>query len=120
MIRQLNYYSLDQVAYGIIETNGKMSVIPTSSCAPLTAHDLNINNPPPQLPHVLISDGKLLKSEMKPLDLTHKQLTKILNFLHLDIKQLIILSLDKTGKLYYQIKGDNYKIVDNIFKEVSL
>ena len=120
MIRQMNYYSLDQVAYGIIETNGKMSIIPTSSCAPVAAQDLNINNPTPQLPHVIISDGKVMKDEMKSLQLTYKHLNKILNHIHTEIKQLIILSIDKAGKLYYQLKGSNFQIIDNIFKEVNL
>ena len=55
-IRQCNYYSFDQILYAIIETNGKMSVIPTSACSPTTAQDFNIQNPPAKLPHVIISD----------------------------------------------------------------
>ena len=120
MIRQLNYYSLDQVEYGIIETNGKMSVIPTSSSAPATAQDLKLQNPSPQLPHLLVTDGKLMKSEMLALELNHKKLNKILNYLKTDTKQLIILSIDMAGKCYYQTKGENFKIVENIFKEVNL
>ena len=97
-----------------------MSVIPTSSSAPASAQDVGVNNPPPQLPHVIISDGKLMKDEMSTLKLNNKKLNKILTHINTETKQLIILSIDKAGKCYYQIKGANFKIIDNIYKEVNL
>ena len=44
MIRQNGYYSFEQIEYAIIETNGKISVIPTSKCSPLTAEDMKSKN----------------------------------------------------------------------------
>lgn len=120
-IRQCNYYSFDQILYAIIETNGKMSVIPTSACSPTTAQDFNIQNPPAKLPHVIISDGKIIKEEMKQVDLDNKKLNKILNFLKIkSLKDLIILSIDSEGKTYYQKKGEKFQLIDDIKKEVKL
>ena len=120
-IRQCNYYSFDQILYAIIETNGKMSVIPTSACSPTTAQDFNIQNPPAKLPHVIISDGKIIKEEMKQVDLDNKKLNKILNFLKIkSLKDLIILSIDSEGKTYYLKKGEKFQLIDDIKKEVKL
>ncbi len=120
-IRQLNYYSFDQILYAIIETNGKMSVIPTNDNSPVTAKDMNIQNPPAKLPHVIISDGKIIKEEMEQLNMDNKMLNEILNFLKIkSIKELIILSIDSNGKTYYQKKGDNFKLIDDIKKEIKL
>lgn len=120
-IRQCNYYSFDQILYAIIETNGKMSVIPTSACSPTTAQDFNIQNTPAKLPHVIISDGKIIKEEMKQVDLDNKKLNKILNFLKIkSLKDLIILSIDSEGKTYYQKKGEKFQLIDDIKKEVKL
>ena len=120
-IRQCNYYSFDQILYAIIETNGKMSVIPTSACSPTTAQDFNIQNLPAKLPHVIISDGKIIKEEMKQVDLDNKKLNKILNFLKIkSLKDLIILSIDSEGKTYYQKKGEKFQLIDDIKKEVKL
>ena len=120
-IRQCNYYSFDQILYAIIETNGKMSVIPTSACSPTTAQDFNIQNPPAKLPHVIISDGKIIKEEMKQVDLDNKKLNKILNLLKIkSLKDLIILSIDSEGKTYYQKKGEKFQLIDDIKKEVKL
>ena len=120
-IRQCNYYSFDQILYAIIETNGKMSVIPTSAYSPTTAQDFNIQNPPAKLPHVIISDGKIIKEEMKQVYLDNKKLNKILNFLKIkSLKDLIILSIDSEGKTYYQKKGEKFQLIDDIKKEVKL
>ena len=109
-IRQCNYYSFDQVLYAIIETNGKMSVIPVSASAPATAQDVKVSNPPATLPHVVISDGKVIKDELKLIKLDQKKLNKILSFIKVENpKELIILSVDGDGKVYYQKKGESYK-----------
>lgn len=120
-IRQCNFYSFDQILYAIIETNGKMSVIPTSACSPTTAHDFNIQNPPANLPHVIVSDGKIIKEEMKLVDLDNKKLNKILNYIKIkSLKDLIILSIDSEGKTYYQKKGEKFQLIEDIKKEVKL
>ncbi len=118
-IRQCNYYSFDQVLYAIIETNGKMSVIPVSANAPATAEDVKVQNPPASLPHVIVSDGKIIKDEMKQVPIDNKKLNKILKSLKIEsIKQIIILSLTSEGKMYYQLKGKNYQIIENINEEL--
>lgn len=121
MMRQANYYSLDQVLYAILETNGKMSIVPTSDNAPATAKDVKVKNPPAELPHVLISDGKVIKEQLKEMNLDIKKLNKLCNFFGIkSIKSVLVLSLDKAGKIYYQEKGKHYKVVDNINKEVII
>ena len=51
MIRQNGYYSLDQIQYAIIETNGKISIISTPENSPVTSKDLKINTTTPHLGH---------------------------------------------------------------------
>ncbi len=120
-IRQNGYYSFDQILYAIIETNGKISIIPTSENAPATASDIGVNNPPAKLTHVLISSGKIIKDQLNALNLDEAKLNKILSYLKIDkIKNLIILSMDSDGKVYYQLKGQNFKLIKNIYKEVNL
>ena len=120
MIRQNGYYSFDQVLYAIVETNGKPSIIPTSACAPATALDVGKANPQAQLPHIIVSDGKILKEQMKRSGYDHKKLNKIFKHFNIQLKNLIILSIDDFGKLYYQIKGQNFKLIENINEELKL
>lgn len=121
IIRQNGYYSLDQVLYAIVETNGQISIIPKSANAPATAQDVGVQNPPAKLPSVVVADGKIMKSKMKELKLDTKKLNKILQHLNLkSIKELIILSIDKEGKLYYQTHHSDCVTIENINKELNL
>lgn len=121
MIRQCNYYSFDQVEFAIIETNGKMSVIPKSASAPATAQDVGINNPPVSLPKIIVSDGKIMKQAMKTLNIDNKKFNKIISYINADnIKQIVVLSLDDRGKAYYQLKGKSASVIQNINKEINL
>lgn len=121
MLRQNGYYSFDQVLYAIIETNGKISVIPKSENAPATAQDVGVKNPPAKLPSIVVSDGKMMKTQMKEVNIDDKKLSKILEHLNIkSINDLIILSIDDDGKIFYQTKTDSCKTIQNIYKEISL
>lgn len=120
MLRQNGYYSFDQILYAIIETNGKISVIPRSANAPATAQDVGVNNPEAKIPSIVVSDGKMMKSQMKELKIDAKKLSKILNHLQVEnIKDLIILSIDEEGKLFFQTKTNSAQTIENIFKEID-
>jgi len=119
MMRQQGYFSLEQVLYAIIETNGKISIIPTSNNAPLTAGDMNIKNPEAKLPHIIIFDGKINNDELKKSNISSEKLNLILKLVNVkDIKSLVILSVDDDGNLYYQQKGKDYQILKNCYKEI--
>ena len=114
-LRQLNYFSFEQVQYAIIETNGKMTVIPTAENAPATAQDVNANNPPPELPSLIVSDGKIMNDNLKSVDFSEQQLKLLFDKLNIKSpKDIIVMNLDKSGKAYYQLKGQPYKVVQNV------
>lgn len=114
-LRQCNYFSFEEVRYAILETNGKMSVIPSSPNAPATAQDVGVNNPPAELPVLIVSDGKIMKDNMQSVNISEEKLNKLFNKLNISkIKQIIVMNLDKSGKLYYQLKGQSYKVIQNI------
>ena len=120
MMRQLNYYSFDQVLYAIIETNGKMSIIPSSSSAPATASDVGKGQDETSLPSVVIADGKIIKDELKKSKIDNKKLSSILKHLKITKQdEVIIMSIDESGKMYYQLKGQPYKLISNIFEVIK-
>lgn len=118
-MRQGNYYSFDQILYAIVETNGKISLIPTSQNAPATAQDVGKQNPPAQIPHVLVADGKIIKDEVKASSVNLKTLNKMFEKLKLTIKNLLVFTLDDDGKVYYQIKGKQAQTIQDINREVQ-
>lgn len=121
MLRGCNYYSFDQVAYAIIETNGKMSVIPNADDTPLTAKDINLENPEPAIPSVIISDGKVVENKLEEQNLNEEKLGKILKSLKIKkLKDVIVMSIDANNKLYYQLKGEKFVVIENLNKKVKV
>ncbi len=121
MLRQNGYYSFEQVLYAIIETNGKLSVVPKSANAPATAEDVGVKNEEPKIPSIIVSDGKMMKSQMMEANINVDKLNKILNYLQVkSVKDLILLSIDANGKVYFQTKATPAQTIENIYKEINL
>ena len=115
MLRQNGFYSLDQISYAIIETNGKLSIIPSTKNTPVTTNDLQIKTEEAKLPHIIIFDGKINTDELKKSNLTIMELNKIFSNLNIeDIKNIIVFTIDESGKIYYQLKGQKCQMINNI------
>lgn len=110
MLRGCGYYSFEQVLYAIIETNGRMSVIPTVSNSPVTIEDANIKKPEPVLPTIIISNGKIVKDKLIEQNLNEDKLQDILKELKIkSVKDVVILTIDQTNKVYYQLKHNKFQ-----------
>ena len=108
-LRNLNYFSFDQIAYAIVETNGKITVLPNSQNAPLCATDFKIKKDKSTLPVMLVCDGKLLKNnlEIAKVDerFIYKEMRKVGAY---KLKEVIVFTIDCEGKIYLQIKNKPY------------
>ncbi len=72
---------LQAVKYGIVETNGQLSIILNDGDTPVTRRDLHIHTAtPPPLPYTLIANGHLIRANLKKAGLTmedvHRTLAK--------------------------------------------
>jgi uncharacterized membrane protein YcaP (DUF421 family) len=65
LIRQQGYFSIQEVEYAIVETNGKASVLPKSEYDIPTKSDLNLTPKPTNLPITLIIDGEIVFDNLK-------------------------------------------------------
>ena len=114
-LRQCNYFYFDQIQYAIVETNGKISVVPKSEYAPATAQDVNTNIKPAELPILIITDGKMMKDNLDLVKINENKLAQLFKQLNIaKVKDVVVMSLDSDGKLYYQLKNQAYKVIDNI------
>ncbi len=114
-LRQCNYFYFDQIQYAIIETNGKISVVPKSQYAPATAQDVNAQTEKAELPILIITDGKIMKDNLKLVNISESQLNSLFKTLKIPkVKDVVVMSLDSSGKMYYQLKNQPYKVIENI------
>lgn len=114
-LRQCNYFYFDQIQYAIIETNGKISVIPKPQYAPATAQDVNAKAEKAELPILIITDGKIMNNNLKLVNMDDSKLKTLFKTLNINkVKDIVVMSLNSGGKMYYQLKNQPYQVIDNI------
>ncbi len=109
-IRGCGYFSLEQVQYAIMETNGKMSVLPKSEFSTVTIQDMKLNVEKNSIPINLINEGKVLKENLKIAQIDEVKVMEILKQANIKkVKDVLLLTLDKNGLVYLQKFGQKYQ-----------
>ena len=108
-IRGCGYFSLEQIQYAIMETNGKLSVLPKSQYAPVTLSDINIEAEASAVPINIINEGKVMEQNLEEAKTTKQAVAKILQKASVKkIKDVLVMTIDKNGKVYLQQYGQEY------------
>ncbi len=107
--RNSGYFSLDEIEYAILETNGKMSILPKAKYKPVTLKDMNIKTSNSGLVANVIIDSKIMKENLKNMHKNQKWLEnelKIKGYQKLD--NILLATLDNQEKLtVYERNSDN-------------
>lgn len=106
-LRINGFYDVNDVQTAIIETSGKLSVIPKDNSRPVTVSDMNIENPQKEgLPYILIADGKINTSELYRSGKSRQWLNNELKKCGYSVRRIFLFSLDRCGGIFVQAKGD--------------
>ena len=104
-LRVAGYFSLEDIAYAIVETNGSLSVLPKTSSQPPTADDMKVKTDPAVINLMLINDGKVVKENMEHFGLDEEFLKQSIGkFKITNIKDVMIYTLNNSGDVYLQEK----------------
>jgi uncharacterized membrane protein YcaP (DUF421 family) len=74
LIRQQGFFSLQEVAFAIMETNGSLSVLPKSDYDSPKRSDLNLPSKPVDLPITLMIEGEVINNSLKEAGVDEKWL----------------------------------------------
>ncbi len=102
-LRQKDVFDLQEVAYAIVETNGKMSILKKPSCDTVTAGQLGVQTRDNGMQAVIVSDGEIADSSLQFCDLTKKWLHQTLIREKVRLKDVFIMTANR-GKQYHIIR----------------
>ncbi len=106
LLRQNKVFSLNEINYAILETDGKLSVMKKEDKQNLTRSDLSIQNATPPVypfPTEVISDGKINETNLSKLNLNSNWLQQ----------QLDDLGIESSSDVFYaEVQQDGSLIVD--------
>ena len=105
-LRVLGCFDISDVFVAVLETNGKLSVIPRDTARAATVEDLQLKNVRKEgLPCTVILDGKLNTSELKRSGRTEKDVIReITRRGAKGISEVFIASIDAEGEMFLQLK----------------
>lgn len=115
-LRGAGYFNIDEVAYAVMETNGKISFLPKDEDKPVTKKDMDLKIIPSSLVANIIIDGKIMMNNLKAMNKDEKWLSHELKVLgYKDLDEILLATLDSNDKIMVYKKGISAKY-DTIFE----
>ncbi len=111
-LREKNVFSLSDVEYAFLETDGKISVLKKRNQQPATPSDLKLNVSYSGISHLIVEEGKINKNVLKNLDLTKTWLyDKLVNLGIKDIKEVMFAEIDESGQFYIDLNDESHQMI---------
>lgn len=98
-MRGAGYFNLDDVYYGLYESNGSFSALPKEKITQ-------------SLPLLIIENGKKNAKNMGLAGIGENELSSLLLGQNVKLKNVLVLTVDGNGRVYFQQKGKPYKILN--------
>lgn len=107
LLREKNVFSMADVEFAILETDGKLSVLPKAQKMPLTPSDMNIQATYKGLTKDLVIDGNVMTENLKSANKNAEWLRDQLGKQGInDVRNVFYAGLDSSGGLYVSKKKE--------------
>lgn len=97
-LRQKDVFSIKEVKYAIVETNGMMSILKKPEFEEAKVRDLGVKNPKNTLEVAVVSDGEVSPSSLQVCGKDKAWLKSVLDSHHIPLKDVFIMTADQSGK----------------------
>ncbi|WP_117170908.1 DUF421 domain-containing protein [Paraliobacillus sediminis] len=101
LLRSKDVFSIRDVAYAILETDGTVSVLKTSHAQTPTRLDLNLNPEDVRLSMALINDGEIIKDNLKEINQDQAWLENELKIQNVDSYKDVFYAEYKRGEVLF-------------------
>lgn len=104
-LRQQNIGSVSELKYGLIEPNGQLSYVYKPEYQPVNAKMMGIQPEDAGLPLIVVSDGRIVETNLRHLGKTRGEIEKRIQKAHIsDVSQVFLMTLDDSGNEFIQKK----------------
>ena len=106
-MRNSGVLDINEVLYAILETNGKLSVIPIAEAQPVSAGQMGVAVEEAGYPSVIISDGRVMDKNLRRLGYDRNWLDKRLREQgHSGPKSVFLMTADGDGNIFFCAKEE--------------
>ena len=110
--RSNGYFDISEIAYGVLETSGKLSILPKAEYKNPTNKDLNIKALKSGLCANVIIDGKIMQDAVRNMNIDDNWIYHELKLKGKKIENILLGTLDNNKKLLLYEKNVNLKVED--------
>lgn len=106
-LRNQSILDISQVEYAILETDGKLNVIPYAEHLPVTPSQLGIRTDDGGYPRIIVSDGRVLEDNLRGMGRDLNWLKKELGRQgQSDVEKVFLMTLNQAGQVYFARKEE--------------
>lgn len=106
-LRVAGITDLSSVKYAVLETTGRISVVPKAEERPVTLRDMDLPAKDTGMPVILISDGRILSENLKLRNLSMQWLREeLLKREVTDIRRVFLMTVNEVGGIYFVEKEE--------------
>lgn len=98
-LRQKDIFDISTVQYAIAETNGVLSVMKKPNEENVTRKDLNLPAPDDGMPCVVVSDGRIIKTDFSLCAMNEQKLKKTIKDKKTSPADILLMTATKSGKI---------------------
>ncbi len=109
--REQGYFDVSEIAYAVMESSGKISIMPKSEYSTVINKDMKIKKEKASMPANIIIDGNLMEENLKKYGKTRKWLEQQLKNRHKTVEDIFLATLDKNDNLVL-FDQTNHKATD--------
>lgn len=109
LLRLQGVFSVKEVHYAVLETNGELSIFKKVSQQPATKQDVKASTTIPKyMPSQIISDGKIVKKNLHELSLTEEWVMNELKKQGIqNVKEVFYAEIETNGSLHIDKRDNN-------------
>lgn len=116
-LRNQGYFNVAEIEYAILETNGKLSVLPKSNSRPATAQEAGLQPPQATICADVILDGKIMEENLSRMDINKTWIQEQLKKQGIkNIKDVLLANLNDNKELSVYLKNQTDEKMSTIFE----
>lgn len=109
--REQGYFDISEIAYAVMESSGKISIMPKSEYSAVINKDMKIKKEKASIPASIIIDGNIMEENLKKYGKTRKWLEQQLKNKHKTVESIFLATIDKNDNLVL-FDQTNHKATD--------
>ena len=109
--REQGYFDISEIAYALMESSGKISIMPKSEYSAVINKDMKIKKEKASMPASIIIDGNIMEENLKKYGKTRKWLEQQLKNKHKTVDSIFLATIDKNDNLVL-FDQTNHKATD--------